>query len=163
MNYLINCIIREIQKIDLLKSFFQLILFFLFFYDKKIDSDKERRNIHPGELLYALEMVAADTLHCSKVRAYLVTSKLIGMEPGGLVFLDYSGSSSPSSLSTQIQGQGQEQIQTQTQTQGQGQGQTQGQGHVSGFSTLKPIGDIVPEEGPVAVRYFHLSATRSII
>ena len=121
-------------------------------------------------------MVAADTLHCSKVRAFLVTSKLIGIEPGGLIFLDYSGSSSPSSLSSQIQGQGQEQTQTQgqghgqgqqqtqgqgqQQTQGQGQaqghGQTQGQGHVSGFSMHKPIGDIVPEEGPVAVRYFYL-------
>ena len=76
--------------------------------------------------------MAADTLHCSKVRAFLVTSKLIGIEPGGLVFLNSSGSSSPSSLSTQSQGQGQTQGQGQGQTQGQGQGQGQSQGQGQG-------------------------------
>ena len=133
--------------------------------------------------------MAADTLHCSKVRAFLVTSKLIGIEPGGLVFLNSSGSSSPSSLSTQSQGQsqGQGQGQGQTQGQGQGQGQTQGQGQgqgqgqtqgqilgqgqgqsqnmfpISGSSTLKPIVDVNTVDGPVAVRKFHIYCHIAII
>ena len=115
--------------------------------------------------------MAADTLHCSKVRAFLVTSKLIGIEPGGLVFLNSSGSSSPSSLSTQSQGQGQGQGQTQGQTQGQGQGQVQGQGQgqsqnmfpISGSSTLKPIVDVNSVDGPVAVRKFHIYCHIAII
>jgi hypothetical protein len=44
-----------------------------------IYSEEERRAIHPGELLHALETVTADALQCSKVKAFLVSSKFIGM------------------------------------------------------------------------------------
>lgn len=46
--------------------------------------------LQPAEILHALETITRDALKCFQVRAFLVTSHAIGMDPGELIYLDKS-------------------------------------------------------------------------